>query len=136
VVIDNGQPPALPDFALSSAAKLSSSRDNADGFTPRTSTAKSSFDTARSYFQPSSSSNNNNAKMLSRTGTAGATVTGFPSTVGMMAPSQPSAGPSGEYNLMHQHIQELANKRISTLEYLRKAYVLIPFPSFPPNHLS
>lgn len=123
VVIDNGQPPALPDFALPSAAKLSSSRDNADGFTPRTSTAKSSFDTARSYFQPSSSSsNNNNAKMLSRTGTAGATVTGFPTTVGMMAPPQPSAGPSGEYNMMHQHIQELANKRISTLEYLRKAH--------------
>ncbi|ROW00822.1 hypothetical protein VMCG_06518 [Cytospora schulzeri] len=135
VVIDNGQPPALPDFALSSAAKLSSSRDT-DVFSPRfTSAAKSSLDIARGYFQQTSSSSssnnnnnnnhnnyNNNVRMLSRTGTGGATVNGFPTAGGMMAPPPPSMGPPGESNLVHQHIQEMANKRISTLEYLRKAH--------------
>ncbi|KAF3760587.1 hypothetical protein M406DRAFT_268335 [Cryphonectria parasitica EP155] len=35
----------------------------------------------------------------------------------------PSAGAlQGESSMVHQHIQEMANKRISTLEYLRKAH--------------
>lgn len=129
VVIDNGQPPALPDFALSSAAKLPpKTRDAAGFFTPRTSTtARSSLDIARGYFQSPSSGN---ARMLSRTGTGGATVNGFPTAGGMMAPPPSSGGAPGESNILHQHIQELANKRISTLEYLRKAYV--PFPSQAP----
>ncbi|KUI74256.1 hypothetical protein VM1G_09795 [Cytospora mali] len=111
VVIDSGQPPALPDFALSSAAKLS--RDT-DVFSPQLSTAKSSLDTARGYFQSP------NVRMLSRTGTT--PVNGFPAAGGMMAPPPPSGGPQGESNLVYQHIQEMANKRISTLEYLRKAH--------------
>ena len=124
-VIDNGQPPALPDFALSSAAKLS--RDT-DGPSSRSTTAKSSLDIARGYFHTP------NPKMLSRTGTT--PVNGFPAAAGgMPVPLPPSGGLSGgmhsESNIVFHHIQELANKRISTLEYLRKACVRSLLPSAP-----
>ena len=96
VITDNAVPPALPDFALAAAAKLSRETE---------------------VFQ-SPASNESFSKMLSRT--APTPVNGY---------SASSLGPSGgggggsqtESSMVHQHIQEMANKRISTLDYLRKA---------------
>lgn len=114
VVTNRGNPPALPDFALSAAARAS--RDT-DVFASPNSVPKSSMDISGGYIQTS------NSRMLSRSGTT--PVNGFPSGGGMMPP--PSAGGmQNESNMVHQHIHEMANKRISTLEYLRKAYVPAP----------
>lgn len=114
VVANRGNPPALPDFALSAAARTS--RDT-DVFASPNSAPKSSMDISGGYIQTS------NSRMLSRSGTT--PVNGFPSAGGMMPP--PSAGGmQNESNMVHQHIHEMANKRISTLEYLRKAYVPAP----------
>ena len=111
IVTNRGNPPALPDFALSAAARTS--RDT-DVFASPNSAPKSSMDISGGYIQTS------NSRMLSRSGTT--PVNGFPSGGGMMPP--PSAGGmQSESNMVHQHIHEMANKRISTLEYLRKAYV-------------
>lgn len=118
VVTNRGNPPALPDFALATAARTS--RDT-DVFASPNSAPKSSMDISGGYIQTS------NSRMLSRSGTT--PVNGFPSGGGMMPP--PSAGGmQNESNMVHQHIHEMANKRISTLEYLRKAYV----PSTPLLH--
>ena len=47
-----------------------------------------------------------------------------------LAPAAPIPVPNGSNpNMVFQHIHELASKRISTLDYLRKAYVLISFQS-------
>lgn len=120
VVTDRGNPPALPDFALAAAARTS--RDT-DVFSSPNSAAKSSMDISGGYIQTS------NSRMLSRSGTT--PVNGFPSGGGMMPP--PSAGGmQNESNMVHQHIHEMANKRMSTLEYLRKAYV--PAPLHPSVH--
>jgi hypothetical protein len=117
---NRGIPPALPDFALSAAARTS--RDT-DVFSPPNSAPKSSMDISGGYIQTS------NSRMLSRSGTT--PVNGFPPGGGMMPP--PSAGAmQNESNMVHQHIHEMANKRISTLEYLRKAYALSN-PPFPPS---
>ncbi|KAI3390729.1 hypothetical protein diail_8777 [Diaporthe ilicicola] len=110
VVTNRGNPPALPDFALSAAAKKSR---ETDVFASPGSAAKTSMDISGGYIQTS------NSRMLSRSGTT--PVNGFPSGGGMMPP--PSAGGmQNESNMVHQHIHEMANKRISTLEYLRKAH--------------
>lgn len=113
VVIDNGQPPALPEFALTSAAK--NPRD-ADAFASQPSTAKSSLDAARGYLQAP------NAKMMARSGST--PLNGFSTAGVMIVPTPPGAVSQGESKMLYQHIQEMANKRISTLEYLRKACVL------------
>lgn len=55
--------------------------------------------------------------MLARPGTSGAS-NGAPN----FAPLQQPASPTME-NITFQHIQETSSKRISTLDYLRKAYV-------------
>lgn len=111
VVTNRGTPPALPDFALSAAARASR---ETDVFASPNSAPKSSMDISGGYIQTS------NSRMLSRSGTT--PVNGFPSGGGMMPP--PSAGGmQNESNMVHQHVHEMANKRISTLEYLRKAYV-------------
>lgn len=47
-----------------------------------------------------------------------------------LAPAAPIPVPNGSNpHLVYQHIHELASKRISTLDYLRKAYAP---PLFPP----
>ena len=60
-------------------------------------------------------------KMLSRG--AVTPITGYPvgltGSGSMLGPA--TLGPGSEQTAIHQHIQETANKRISTLEYLRKA---------------
>ncbi|KAJ0119283.1 hypothetical protein J7T55_013520 [Diaporthe amygdali] len=111
VLTNRGNPPALPDFALSAAAKLSR---ETDVFTSPSSAAKTSMDISGGYIQTS------NSRMLSRSGTT--PVNGFPSGGGMMPPPQSAGGMQNESNMVHQHIHEMANKRISTLEYLRKAH--------------
>ncbi|SPQ20988.1 29bbe129-e0a8-4db1-ba73-917cc67d0381 [Thermothielavioides terrestris] len=62
------------------------------------------------------------SKMMSRG--AVTPVSGYP--VGMAVPasmlSNPSPHPQSELSIVYQQIQETANKRISTFEYLRKAH--------------
>ncbi|POS70948.1 hypothetical protein DHEL01_v210661 [Diaporthe helianthi] len=109
-VTNSAIPPALPALVLSAAARTS--RDN-DVFVSPNPAPKSSMDISGGYIQTS------NSRMLSRSGTT--PVNGFPAGGGMMPP--PSAGGmQNESNMVHQHIHEMANKRISTLEYLRKAH--------------
>ncbi|KAJ4302326.1 hypothetical protein N0V88_002470 [Collariella sp. IMI 366227] len=50
-------------------------------------------------------------------------ITGYPVGMGMSVPGSMLAGGQQTENAMvHQHIQDTAHKRISTLEYLRKAH--------------
>lgn len=68
-------------------------------------------------------------QMLTRSATGSTTLHGgiVPNTpIGIMPNG--AVGTSGmwqqnEAGIMHHHVTELANKRIATLEYLRKAYV-------------
>lgn len=92
-------PPALPDLATLTAAR----RDNND-LAVQSPTSVDSF-----------------SRMLSRNNTL--------PPEGHAVPKVPPSVPSSislplESSVIHQHIQEMANKRISTLDYLRKAYVL------------
>ena len=59
--------------------------------------------------------------MLSRT--APTPVNGYSVNSQLAPPAPVGSGPQSETVLVHQHIQEIANKRISTLDYLRKSYV-------------
>ncbi|KAK3377913.1 hypothetical protein B0H63DRAFT_451746 [Podospora didyma] len=90
--------PPLPEFSLSAAAKLSRESD--------------------AIASPALSSDG--FKMLSRTATT--PVNGFSSTSQLAPPAQVTPGQPSELSVLHQHIQETANKRISTLDYLRKAH--------------
>ncbi|RAL59383.1 hypothetical protein DID88_006872 [Monilinia fructigena] len=58
--------------------------------------------------------------MLARPGTGYQSSAGGPAGMGVMAPMQPGS-PTLE-TITYQHIQEMAAKRISTLDYLRKAH--------------
>ncbi|KAI0152875.1 hypothetical protein GGR57DRAFT_160881 [Xylariaceae sp. FL1272] len=107
IITDATVPPALPDYALAAAAKIS--KDTETVVSP---TSVDSF-----------------TKMMSRTGatpslaavgamglyqvSSSQTMTSPQSSVPMLPAETPS---------LHHHIQELANKRISTLDYLRKAH--------------
>lgn len=98
VITNRAAPPALPDFALAVAAKISS-RDS-------------------EFIVHSPASVDSFSKMLSRT--APTPTNGYntaaPSTV-------PSSAQTTESAIIYGHIQDTSNKRISTLHYLRKAYV-------------
>jgi hypothetical protein len=89
--------PPLPDFALASAAHISRETD---------------------AIAPSpASSESFSLKMLSRG--APTPINGYP----VQLPPSISMGGGGamsELSSVHQHIQETVNKRISTLDYLRK----------------
>jgi hypothetical protein len=85
-------------------------------------TLQFSDNTALQLPDPSPRTGDGRSKMLSRG--AVTPVSGYP--VGMSVSSSMLGGGSGgtqqnEMGVVHQHIQETANKRISTLEYLRKA---------------
>ncbi len=111
--------PPLPDFALA-ARLVVPSRDDVAVASPA---SVDSF-----------------SRMLSRT--APAPANGYMSSTTQLVPPQAPAGAAAaaaaaaaagqggqsESSMVHQHIQEMANKRISTLDYLRKAYVLPPLP--------
>jgi hypothetical protein len=114
IVTDSSRPPALPDFALAAAAKISRETDVIQ----------------------SPASGDSFGKMMS-----GRTPTQAGYAVGQQGQGQGlgiSGGGAGGQNLavlnptqvlwqqtesgiVHHHIQEIANKRISTLDYLRKA---------------
>lgn len=93
--------PPLPDFAIANAAKLS--RDN-------------------EVVVQSPASVDSFSKMLSRTAPTPANGYNNALTTPPIQANLQSGFPS-ESNVIYQHIQEIANKRISTLDYLRKAYV-------------
>ncbi|KAI1042145.1 hypothetical protein LB505_011642 [Fusarium chuoi] len=104
-VTDATAPPALPDYALSAAAKVAPRPDGVESSAPV------------------------EVQMLTRSATGSTTLHGgiVPNTpIGIMPNG--AVGTSGmwqqnEAGIMHHHVTELANKRIATLEYLRKAYV-------------
>ncbi|KAG5662558.1 hypothetical protein KAF25_004976 [Fusarium avenaceum] len=107
-VTDAAAPPALPDYALAAAAKVTGRPDGEN-------TASHSISSA-------------DPQMLSRSATGSTTLHGgiVPNTpIGIMPNG--AVGTSGmwqqnEASIMHHHVTELANKRIATLEYLRKAH--------------
>lgn len=101
VVTDNSVPP-IPDFdfGLVAASKLSRETE---------------------VLQSPPASADSFSKMLSRT--APTPVNGYSVAItGQLAPpAMVGGGQQSELSLIHHHIQEMANKRISTLDYLRKA---------------
>jgi hypothetical protein len=116
-VTDDARPPALPDFALATYAKLAKENEVA---------------------VQSPASVDSWSKMLSRTAPSAATGYGnnmagvAPTSFAPQQPGLPGASLPQESTIIYQHVQEIANKRISTLDYLRKAYVAAT-PSFPTN---
>ncbi|KAG7422794.1 hypothetical protein Forpi1262_v016004 [Fusarium oxysporum f. sp. raphani] len=88
-VTDATAPPALPDYALSAAAKVAPRPDGCDGVN-----------------DPSWGIVPNTPIGIMPNGAVG--------TSGMWQ--------QNEAGIMHHHVTELANKRIATLEYLRKAH--------------
>jgi hypothetical protein len=101
VVTDNTAPPALPDFALQLAAAAKLSRETEVLQSPAS---------ADSF-----------SRMLSRTATAPANGFSQLAPPAAVVGGQMYQGQPNESSMVHQHIQETANKRISTLDYLRKA---------------
>ncbi|KAM0319927.1 hypothetical protein ACHAPQ_010144 [Fusarium lateritium] len=107
-VTDAAAPPALPEYALAAAAKVTGRPDGEN-------TAAHSISSA-------------DPQMLSRSATGSTTLHGgiVPNTPMGIMPNG-AVGTSGmwqqnEASIMHHHVTELANKRIATLEYLRKAH--------------
>jgi hypothetical protein len=102
IITDATAPPALPDYALAAAAKISKDTD------PVVSPASvDSF-----------------SKMMSRSVSGSAPSNGLYQTIsGPFATSPQSSVPTlpVETPSLYTHIQDVANKRISTLGYLRKA---------------
>ncbi|KAI2606221.1 uncharacterized protein GGS25DRAFT_378575 [Hypoxylon fragiforme] len=93
---DAATPPAIPaDFALAAAAKLSREAE----------------------VVPSPASTDSFSKMMSR-----GAPTPTPGFHTIPATSPPIPQTQNEIPSLHQHIHEVANKRISTLDYLRKAH--------------
>ncbi|KAK6950673.1 hypothetical protein Daesc_007198 [Daldinia eschscholtzii] len=92
---DAAIPPAIPpDFALAAPAKLAKEPD----------------------IVPSPASTDSFSKMIART--APTHINGYYPTSTMTSPPLIQ----NEIPSLHQHIHEVANKRISTLDYLRKAH--------------
>ncbi|KAF6822508.1 hypothetical protein CMUS01_11064 [Colletotrichum musicola] len=100
VVTDRNVPPALPDFALAAAAKITRDADqihspaSADSFT----------------------------KMLSRSHTGSTSLAADRLQPPMPSAAHPNMWQSSESVVLHMQMQEMANKRISTLDYIRKAH--------------
>jgi len=111
-VTDAAAPPALPDYALSAAAKIAPSRDAADP-------------SALPLRSPASPPDGGFARMLSRTATSASANMPPP-------PPTPVEGRNGgggstfwqpnDIGVVHQQIVQLANKRIATLDYLRRTH--------------
>ncbi|KAK2029076.1 hypothetical protein LX32DRAFT_663498 [Colletotrichum zoysiae] len=100
VVTDRNVPPALPEFALAAAAKITRETDNiqspasADSFT----------------------------RMLGRTQTGSASLAPSDRLQPPPSATHPNMWQSSESVVLHMQMLEMANKRISTLDYLRKAH--------------
>ena len=95
VITDSNVPPALPDFALAAAAKLSRETDVIQ----------------------SPASGDSFSKMMTR-GAPAQDRYGAPLPA---LPVPPQSAYQTEGAIVHQQVQAIANKRISTLDYLRKA---------------
>ncbi|KAI5457482.1 hypothetical protein BGZ63DRAFT_79734 [Mariannaea sp. PMI_226] len=110
-VTDAAAPPALPDYALAAAAKI----------TPRGDVPSREPD-ASLY----STANDSTIHMLSRTATGSTTHLATMSTNSSVGgPGGPGSATSpwhSEAGIAHQQITEVAHKRIATLEYLRKTH--------------
>ncbi|KAK3359068.1 hypothetical protein B0T25DRAFT_600017 [Lasiosphaeria hispida] len=99
IVTSDSSVPPLPDFALAAAARLSR-----DTETIQSPASADSF-----------------SKMLSRT--TPTPMNGYGAVAGQLAPpAQVTSGQPSELSVVHQHIHDTANKRVSTLDYLRKAH--------------
>lgn len=110
VKTDASAPPAIPSELVLSAKSPKDSETVISPLPPSTSTINSN--------------NNNNSNGGRSTSSAQTAMNGYS---GATSPPTIQTGPGnpGESSsfTVHQHIHELANKRISTLDYLRKAYV-------------
>lgn len=112
-VTDATAPPALPDYALAAAAKI----------VPRGDVGRDGEATAHT-----TTSGDWTAQTQTRSATGSASHTANMPPTPMAAVSNGSVGSVGmwqqtEANITHQQITDIANKRIATLDYLRKAYV-------------
>ncbi|KAI0528324.1 hypothetical protein F5B22DRAFT_31336 [Xylaria bambusicola] len=103
IITDATAPPALPDYALAAAAKVA--RDP-DAVLSPTSVDSFSKMISRTMSAPSG------GIQQTMSGASGANLSPQSSI-----PMIPTESPS-----LYSHIQDLANKRISTLDYLRKAH--------------
>lgn len=110
-VTDATAPPALPDYALAAAAKI----------VPRAEVGKQGDHvqtpvSADGGFAMLTRTNTGSTAYLATAGPPGAAFAGIP-------PGYSAMWQQTEANMIHQQIVDVANKRISTLDYLRKAYV-------------
>ncbi|KJZ75151.1 hypothetical protein HIM_05345 [Hirsutella minnesotensis 3608] len=153
---DASAPPALPDYALSAAAKIHSlgrlqqqsppsrlpASQNVAGqrimpgriLTTTTTTVTSSSSPVAPALTPSAIGSLYMSPTLPMTGSNGAAAGGAgaatangssvasPPAVSSATASAFSIWQPSEASLIHQQIMDLANKRISTLDYLRKAH--------------
>lgn len=107
-VTDNSVPPALPDFAIAAAAKVSNNGYNND-IAPSRSPVTGDFGGIGMSRMPS----------RGNLGPSGGEGPGsVSSSQAMQVPNQTSDSAA---TAVHAHISETASKRISTLDYLRKA---------------
>ncbi|KAI8633578.1 hypothetical protein F5Y19DRAFT_245607 [Xylariaceae sp. FL1651] len=112
IITDATAPPALPDYALSAAAKISKDTDavvspsSVDSFSKMMSRTMSASAPAPASAPP-------NGLYHTMSGVSGATASSPQSSMPILPTEIPS---------LYTHIQDLANKRISTLDYLRKAH--------------
>ncbi|KAK7751879.1 hypothetical protein SLS62_006180 [Diatrype stigma] len=112
---DASTPPAIPDFALAQAAAAKLSKETeAVVISPTTANANSTDNRT-------TSSSGRNALMSSATMNGHYSSATSPPTI----PPGPGLPIESSSFSVHQHIHDLANKRISTLDYLRKAYDLM-----------
>ncbi|KID97573.1 hypothetical protein MAJ_06445, partial [Metarhizium majus ARSEF 297] len=114
IVTDATAPPALPDYALPAAAKLRS-RDRRD--------VGSVDDGVQSPVSPTGDSSG--LASMSRTNTGAGSYFPPPTPVGVPSSLNGTAASTwqqSEASMIHQQITDVANKRISTLDYLRKAH--------------
>ncbi|KAM5350249.1 hypothetical protein ACJ41O_006754 [Fusarium nematophilum] len=113
-VTDATAPPALPDYALAAAAKV----------VPRADIVRDAEAAAASGHPPPTADSGIHMLSRSATGSASLMSTNMPPPTPLGNGSMGSSGmwQQSEASIMHQHVTELANKRISTLDYLRKAH--------------
>lgn len=101
-VTDAATPPALPEYALAAAAKVAPAGGmNIDAVSAAT----------------------GDLRRLSRSATGSTTYLNTPLSAVPGGSGSSAMWQQTESGMIHQHITEVANKRISTLDYLRKAYV-------------
>ncbi|UNI21257.1 hypothetical protein JDV02_007263 [Purpureocillium takamizusanense] len=119
VVTDAAAPPALPDYALAAAAKIHS-QGQSQGRSP---VSPDGGGTGNISYASQAAAPPGFVPLYSRSATASSSASGM----AMIAPPTPLTGPSSlwqpsEASAIHQHIADVATKRISTLDYLRKAH--------------